>query len=160
MLWKEIEINLQHMCCMASAIGGSTLEQLEQMRQGKKKFTIVLNDPLGNSAMQVMPNPGQENSSMDLTYSDDPLINVEYYTRSRLVNQTWDVPCDGEPWHVFTGDEGLKEFIELIKSKKNIVGFTGAGVSVESGIPAFRSPDPNEKTIWNTYDMSVFTADI
>lgn len=148
---EEIEINLQHMSGGYNAIGGTTLAQLELMKQGKKKFTIMLDDPLGNSAIQVLPSHDGENNA-DLTYADDPLIHVEYYARSRLVNKMWDVPC--EPWQVYTGDEGLKVCVELIKSKSNIVGFTGAGISVESGIPAFRSPNPDEKTIWNTYDMS------
>lgn len=35
--------------------------------------------------------------------------------------------------------EKIKEFIKIIESSDNIVGFTGAGISTESGIPDYRS---------------------
>lgn len=38
-------------------------------------------------------------------------------------------------------DEKIKVLEELINSSRNIVAFTGAGVSTESGIPDFRSVD-------------------
>ena len=37
-------------------------------------------------------------------------------------------------------DRELKEFVRLIDTAERIVGFTGAGISTESGIPDFRSP--------------------
>lgn len=45
----------------------------------------------------------------------------------------------------------IKEAIEIIKNSKYLVAFTGAGISVESGIPPFRG----ENGIWNKYDMSL-----
>ncbi|BBB32881.1 NAD-dependent deacetylase [Thermotomaculum hydrothermale] len=39
---------------------------------------------------------------------------------------------------------------ELIKNSKNIVAFTGAGISVESGIPPFRG----ENGLWSKFDPS------
>jgi len=49
--------------------------------------------------------------------------------------------------------EKIEELAELIKTSRDIVVFTGAGVSTESGVPDFRSPggiwdrfDPNEMT--------------
>lgn len=41
---------------------------------------------------------------------------------------------------------------ELIDQASRIVGFTGAGVSTESGIPDFRSPDG----VWSRYDPQNF----
>lgn len=41
--------------------------------------------------------------------------------------------------------EFKEEFIEKLKAAKNIVFFTGAGISAESGIPTFRGKDG----IWN-----------
>ena len=41
-----------------------------------------------------------------------------------------------------------KQAIEIIKTAKHLVAFTGAGISVESGIPPFRG----ENGIWNKYD--------
>jgi NAD-dependent deacetylase len=44
---------------------------------------------------------------------------------------------------------------ELIKSSKYAVAFTGAGMSVESGIPPFRGPEG----LWNKYDPKVLDLD-
>lgn len=42
----------------------------------------------------------------------------------------------------------IKKAVELIKNAKHITAFTGAGISVESGIPPFRG----ENGLWNKYD--------
>ncbi|MCP3924356.1 MAG: NAD-dependent deacylase [Desulfobacterales bacterium] len=41
-----------------------------------------------------------------------------------------------------------EEAAELISNAKRVTAFTGAGISVESGIPAFRG----EEGLWNKYD--------
>lgn len=48
-----------------------------------------------------------------------------------------------------------KEIIEKIQNSKHLVAFTGAGISVESGIPPFRG----ENGIWNKYDPKIFDID-
>ncbi|MCD4773027.1 MAG: NAD-dependent deacylase [Bacteroidales bacterium] len=45
----------------------------------------------------------------------------------------------------------IKEVVELIKNSKRTTAFTGAGISVESGIPPFRG----EGGLWNKYDPIV-----
>ena len=45
----------------------------------------------------------------------------------------------------------LQETARLIKSSKNTFAFTGAGISVESGIPPFRG----EHGLWNKYNPEV-----
>jgi len=45
----------------------------------------------------------------------------------------------------------LNEALELIRQAKYLVAFTGAGISVESGIPPFRG----EEGIWSKYDPGV-----
>ena len=45
----------------------------------------------------------------------------------------------------------LTEAIELIKNAKHITAFTGAGISVESGIPPFRGIDG----LWSKYDPQI-----
>ncbi|MBY0613687.1 MAG: Sir2 family NAD-dependent protein deacetylase [Beijerinckiaceae bacterium] len=35
----------------------------------------------------------------------------------------------------------VEELTDLIRSSRNVVGFTGAGISTECGVPDFRSPD-------------------
>src|SRR5271157_5670529 len=48
-----------------------------------------------------------------------------------------------------------QQVAQLIKDKGNIVAFTGAGISVESGIPAFRGA----QGLWEKYDPAEY-ADI
>ena len=44
----------------------------------------------------------------------------------------------------------IKEAARLIKNGKHVTAFTGAGISVESGIPPFRG----ENGLWNKIDPS------
>jgi NAD-dependent deacetylase len=44
--------------------------------------------------------------------------------------------------------ETSREVVQLIRERRNIVAFTGAGISVESGIPAFRGA----QGLWERYD--------
>ncbi len=48
------------------------------------------------------------------------------------------------------------ELVELLGESRSTVGFTGAGVSTESGIPDFRSPNG----VWSTYDPRAFDFDL
>lgn len=48
-------------------------------------------------------------------------------------------------------EQKLKQAAELIVNSKRNTGFTGAGVSVESGIPPFRG----ENGLWNKYDPGI-----
>ncbi|MEN8154386.1 MAG: NAD-dependent deacylase [Acidobacteriota bacterium] len=45
----------------------------------------------------------------------------------------------------------IKEAAELIRKGKRVTAFTGAGISVESGIPPFRGPEG----LWNRYDPKI-----
>jgi NAD-dependent deacetylase len=42
----------------------------------------------------------------------------------------------------------IQEAVEIIKDSRYLVAYTGAGISVESGIPPFRGPDG----LWSSYD--------
>ncbi len=44
--------------------------------------------------------------------------------------------------------DSFKEIARIIREKKNVVAFTGAGISVEAGIPAFRGG----QGLWEKYD--------
>ncbi len=55
-------------------------------------------------------------------------------------------------------EDKIKQAAEIIKNSTYIVAFTGAGISVESGIPDFRSPgglwekyNPNEYATYSTF---------
>lgn len=45
----------------------------------------------------------------------------------------------------------IRQAAELIRNAKHLTVFTGAGISIESGIPPFRG----ESGIWNKYDPSI-----
>lgn len=49
-----------------------------------------------------------------------------------------------------------KTFANLILSSSNVVAFTGAGISTESGIPDYRSPGTG---LWEKMDQSVVSLD-
>ncbi|RKZ30002.1 hypothetical protein DRQ33_08260, partial [bacterium] len=45
-------------------------------------------------------------------------------------------------------DEKIHRAAEAIKNSEHAIVFTGAGISVESGIPPFRGPDG----LWSKYN--------
>ncbi len=51
--------------------------------------------------------------------------------------------------------QSLDRLVDLLASAERVVGFTGAGVSTESGIPDFRSPGG----VWTRYDPRNFEFD-
>jgi len=52
-------------------------------------------------------------------------------------------------------DEKFVKATEIINDSSHVTVFTGAGISVESGIPPFRG----ENGVWNKYDPSKFSID-
>jgi len=52
-------------------------------------------------------------------------------------------------------EQKIKEAAKRIKQSRRLVAFTGAGISVASGIPPFRGPDG----LWSKYDPSCFDID-
>ncbi|MGD9781339.1 MAG: NAD-dependent deacetylase [Kiritimatiellia bacterium] len=53
-------------------------------------------------------------------------------------------------------EETVKRAAELIRSARDLTAFSGAGISVESGIPPFRGPGG----IWNRYDPACLDLDV
>ena len=54
-----------------------------------------------------------------------------------------------------TTEAKIQEAIEILKDSKYTVAFTGAGISVESGIPPFRGPGG----LWSQYDPIILDLD-
>jgi NAD-dependent deacetylase len=51
-------------------------------------------------------------------------------------------------------DKNISKAAEIIKKSKNMIALTGAGISVESGIPDFRSAGG----LWDKYDPSIYAS--
>jgi NAD-dependent deacetylase len=51
-------------------------------------------------------------------------------------------------------NDTIREAAEVIKNSKNLIALTGAGISVESGIPDFRSPGG----LWEKFDPQVYAS--
>lgn len=47
----------------------------------------------------------------------------------------------------------IKKITKILKNSEKVVAFTGAGISTESGVPDFRSPNG----LWEKYDPALFT---
>ena len=51
------------------------------------------------------------------------------------------------------------EVAALVKRSRRITVLSGAGVSVESGVPPFRAPPDQDGAIWGEFNASKMTAD-
>ena len=51
--------------------------------------------------------------------------------------------------------QNISETASLIRSARHLTAFTGAGISVESGIPPFRGPGGP----WSRYDLHLLELD-
>jgi NAD-dependent deacetylase len=45
-------------------------------------------------------------------------------------------------------ETSIQQAVQLIRDARHLVAFTGAGISVESGVPPFRGPNG----LWSSYD--------
>jgi NAD-dependent deacetylase len=51
-------------------------------------------------------------------------------------------------------NDTIREAAEIIRDSKNLIALTGAGISVESGIPDFRSPGG----LWEKFDPEIYAS--
>jgi NAD-dependent deacetylase len=65
------------------------------------------------------------------------------------------VPLDEKPKAIDDAREAILAAASLIRSARYLTAFTGAGISVESGIPPFRG----EGGLWSTYDPRMLELD-
>lgn len=70
----------------------------------------------------------------------------------------WDVATAAEeaeePWSPSGMGDAIERAAEMIMAARSVVAFTGAGISVESGIPDFRSPDG----LWSNFDPDTYCS--
>lgn len=116
------------------------LDDLRECRGGGKRFTLVIDDCLGLSHMTP---PAHRSEQLKVEKrkrkaSDDIYFGLE---RESVLAE---------------GDSPIDTLSRLLSVSEKIVILSGAGISTESGIPAFRSPDGMDN-LWDKYDPTLAT---
>jgi NAD-dependent deacetylase len=118
-------------------------------------YHILVRDPSGIS--RILTEEGDDHST---------LIKYSHFERDFFENDSIGLVTDLTT--VFPPEKQLKDPVEvaqLVLKSSRIVCLSGAGISVESGIPPFRTIDPtDEKTsqssvaIWREFDPNLMTV--
>lgn len=139
LLLEEIEDNLRNAPSAGSM--DNFLHALRECRSGSKTFTLVIEDCLGLSMMQP---PDHRVSQLKVVKSVRKASDDIYFG------------LDRESVLAETGCSKLETLERLLRVSEKVVILSGAGISTESGIPAFRSPDGMDN-LWDKYDPSLAT---
>lgn len=118
------------------------LSDLGECLSGTKTFRLVIEDALGLSTIQPLPHRTSQ-------------LKTETYRRKA----SEDIYHGLERESVLATDQikdNRETLARLVRDAQKIVILSGAGISTESGIPAFRSPDGLDN-IWDKYDMTKAT---
>lgn len=128
------------------------LDRLREGAEGKHKFTFVVEDILCRSEKQ-------EDSLFfsSFTFFFPPRsqiqpvkgmkVEVEHFQRNWEQLREYDLA--EKPKVRYLGEHGVDKLVELVSKAKKVVCLSGAGCSVESGIPAWRNT--NKGDIWKNY---------
>lgn len=138
-LLREVYENLKN----TPALSGldKFLAELNDCLGGHKPFHLVIEDALGLSTV----NPPTHRASQLITER-----------RSRKASDYIYFGLDrSSAWAENDGD-ALNTLIRLVRGASRVVILSGAGISTESGIPAFRSPDGMDN-LWDKYDPTKAT---
>lgn len=130
---------------------GATLERLDQVLCGGLPCTFVLDDPLGLARANL---DYEDDDADDAEFDADDDVTVERYERTWEQRVEYGLNDAWKPAQQYVGREaGLARLVDLIRDSHKIVFLTGAGVSTESGIPAFRDNGGvmGGFTIWGKY---------
>ncbi|MBN2054034.1 urea transporter [bacterium] len=89
-----------------------------------------------------------------LIYADSPVSARRWHDDLETAHRYWRIVAPPVQEHNWRGDMASKidRAVDMLLRSKNIVAFTGAGVSTESGIPDFRTGQIH----WKKYDTSHF----
>jgi len=128
--------------CSASYFPGidKFLFSMDQMRNGEKEFTLIIDDPISLSRIY---------HHYENEINDEYEITSETYTRTWQQNENLGL-LDEQESNEFEDEIAVQKLADLILNSSNIVGFTGAGVSVESGVPSYRGS--GTESLWTKYD--------
>ncbi|KAL0478296.1 NAD-dependent protein deacylase [Acrasis kona] len=149
---------------ISSAVSNPAIHQvlanLSLVIKGHSKYTLLIDDPLGNSLIQCLPEGDSSNQKGLEVYNNDPYISYSTYTRTYSQEEEFDLPHIQKHHLADQGNgDNFQNLVKLIELSSRIVVLSGAGVSVESGIPAFRndkhsvSSTVDDDSIWSKWDQ-------
>ncbi|KAH3763460.1 transcriptional regulator, Sir2 family protein [Pelomyxa schiedti] len=118
------------------------LAAFDELLDARAPFSLVLDDPSGRSFLRYNED------------YPDPDITIYKYERTWRQKEELDIEDDEEATALDI-ESALFSLVDLIEQSNNIVGFTGAGISTGSGIPAFRTTEGNLAAVFSEYDVSV-----
>jgi len=110
---------------------------MHSLSTGNQSFTMIIDDPMALSYIKKGPEA-------------DMKIEIQEYKRTWEQDKELGILQDET--NELEVEDAIQVLTNLILSSKKIVAFTGAGISVESGIPAFRGGD---ESVWSKYNPSV-----
>jgi NAD-dependent deacetylase len=122
------------------------------------------NNTLSNEIQLHIHDPsGLTNVQFDNTdsFQQSDFIQIHYFTRT--FSEYSDLGLQNQILHTISSDQQLttaEGITTLVSNAKRIVLVSGAGISVESGIPPFRATtsSENDGVIWNTFDATKMTV--
>jgi len=118
------------------------LDKLDEVCSGREKFNLVIDDPIALSSIRYTGD----------SLNDDFELEEEEYERTWDQNEELGL-LQTEMENEFEDEKSIQRLAELILKSNKIVGFTGAGVSVESGVPSYRGS--GDDSVWTKYDPSI-----
>eukprot|EP00698_Gefionella_okellyi_P021674 TRINITY_DN7078_c0_g1_i2.p1 TRINITY_DN7078_c0_g1~~TRINITY_DN7078_c0_g1_i2.p1 ORF type:complete len:328 (+),score=67.84 TRINITY_DN7078_c0_g1_i2:40-984(+) len=109
---------------------------LDECVNASAPFRLIIDDPLGISSIR-----------------DGTASRLEY-------KRTWEQDEELGVEHPMPDEQltTVEALVDILANAQHVCGFTGAGISTESGIAAFRSADSDDETADNA-DTSDVTAD-
>eukprot|EP01087_Luapelamoeba_hula_P008907 TRINITY_DN2266_c2_g1_i2.p1 TRINITY_DN2266_c2_g1~~TRINITY_DN2266_c2_g1_i2.p1 ORF type:complete len:495 (-),score=94.51 TRINITY_DN2266_c2_g1_i2:31-1515(-) len=116
------------------------LDKLDLVIGGQAECTLLLDDPIGLARVvgeKKLPN-----------------VSVQWYERTWSQREEFGLNHPPQADQQFVDEEGIAKLSELVAKASKIVFLTGAGVSTESGIPAYRGNVGlvGTKNIWDQFD--------
>eukprot|EP00656_Telonema_subtile_P025805 TRINITY_DN27849_c0_g1_i1.p1 TRINITY_DN27849_c0_g1~~TRINITY_DN27849_c0_g1_i1.p1 ORF type:complete len:464 (-),score=98.34 TRINITY_DN27849_c0_g1_i1:83-1474(-) len=110
----------------------------------EEPMTLHMRDPSGQSAVWEEPREWVARSAFKRSWADDEELGLnakEYSEIDEVLTTAVDVAA-------------------LLKKSKRVAVLTGAGVSVESGVPPFRAPPGEDGATWGNFDASKMTNEL
>lgn len=111
------------------------------------RITLVFRDPTCRTDVYVESDPA-ETTNCPAIY--DHCVTKKSFPLSWNDKQELGLAMPAEP--KFCNDEAIEKLARLLCTVRNVTLLTGAGVSTESGVPAYRGTVVSGENVWDKYD--------